>query len=185
MAFLGLNVPSEIRSLFRTVPCNGNRVSKDSYHITLCYLGKDCPVDQVSDAVKALAPVMQQTRPFKLLAKRMISFPENPDDGVPIVCEIDSPDLHAFRQQICQALDAAGVEYSKKYPDYRPHVTLAYDTEAIDPQDIDPIEWVAAEAVLWAGNNDDERFVVKFELPLWPQYEADLSYLIRSARTLI
>ena len=120
-----------------------------------------------------LAPivnVVSQTKPFTVSTAHVTTFPPNPDDGVPIIARVVSNELVALRQAICAAFDATKIEFSKKYPDYTPHVTLGYSQDpavnydnAVDIQ-VPVVEWGAHELTLWGGDNGDTRIIVTFPL---------------------
>jgi len=174
VSFLGIAFPPDVCRRFREIPCPGKKVGDGTYHITMIYFGDKTPVADICKAIEVAAPVMQQTQPFELSAANISYFPENPDDkpGHPIVVKVDSPELHELRAKLAEAFDAAGVEYSKKFPDFKPHVTLAYSPEPHEKTLELPIKWTADETVLWAGDEYDDRFSVKFQLPpAGPTYE--------------
>jgi hypothetical protein len=88
---------------------------------------------------------------------------------------VDSNDLHVFRKAVCTAFDAGKIEYNKKYPDYRPHVTLGYSQDpavnydnAVDLQ-IPTVTWGAHELTLWGGDSGDNRVIVTFPLSVASQ----------------
>jgi len=181
MAFLGISVPREIRQLLSDVEVPGDPVGKGSHHITLVYFGDKIPIGEVCKAIEAIAPVFQSTAPFPVAVAEVDSFPENPDwkpGQVPVIGKVRSDELHELRGKLAEALDAAGAAFSKKFPDYNPHVTLSYAPVGGGEQPPkfeleQPITWTVAEAVLWAGDEEDDRFVVRFALPrLGARYES-------------
>jgi 2'-5' RNA ligase len=185
MAFMGISLPSEICQLFHEVSVPGTRVPKQSHHVTLLYLGKQTPLVDICKAVEIAAPIMQRTAPLRLSAGRVEAFGENPDDGYPLIARVDCEGLHELQGQLKAAFRQRGVPFSDKWPEYKPHVTLAYAKEPMEAMTLDPpIEWTAAETVMWAGDNNDDRFVVRFSLPRAPRYES-LNRLIENARTAL
>ena len=186
MAFMGISLPSEICQLFHEVDVPGVRVPKHTHHVTLLYLGKETPLPDICKAIELAAPVMQRTAPLRLSAARVESFQENPDDGYPLIARVDSEGLHALQAELKSALKTGGVQFSDKWPEYKPHVTLAYAKEPMAEMKLDPaIEWTVAETVMWAGDNNDDRFVVRFSLPRAPRYESKMGSLIASARSAL
>lgn len=142
-------------------------VPEHNKHITVVYLGKDVPIETIARLLPVLHEVTSKTVPFSVSTDHITTFPAG-DDGVPVIAKVVSPELHAFRANICQAMDDAGVEYDKKYPDYKPHVTLTYakDMSTKFELDIPEISWPTHELVLWGSNRGDGRLVVKFPLSL-------------------
>jgi len=174
MSFLGISLPADVCRLFRDINCPGNKVDMGTYHITMLYIGDKTPISVVTKAIEVAAPVMQQTRPFDLQVRKIGHFPENPDDrpGHPIIARVDSPMLHELRGELAQAFDDREVPYSKKFPDFNPHVTLSYSPEPFETELEEPIKWTCSETVLWAGDDYGDRFIVTFQLPReGPKYE--------------
>jgi 2'-5' RNA ligase len=172
MSFLGIKVPHEITRLLSGIDIPGDKVSRDEMHITLLYVGKQTPIEHLVRVIMAAFRVTSQTQPFAVETRQVTSFSPNPDDGVPIIARIESPPLHDLRNALCRAFDAEKVEYSKKYPDYKPHVTLGYSqddavfSEMVADKDIPVVEWGVGEIVLWGGDSGDEKLTVTFPLSM-------------------
>lgn len=172
MAFLGLKCPPETARILSEIAL-GEGIEKQapsSMHTTMIYLGKEVPIEKIAQCIPVIFSVVSQTKPFTVATSRVTTFPPNPDDGVPVIAPIESNELHDFRKAICAAFDQAGVEYNKKYPDYKPHLTLGYAKDplvhadnAVDLQ-IPTVEWGAHELVLWGGDSGDNRLIVTFPL---------------------
>jgi RNA 2',3'-cyclic 3'-phosphodiesterase len=167
MALLGIQIPHETARILNQIEVPGNRESTDAYHITLLYLGDHVPIETVAQAVIAAYKVTSMTRPFTVRTRLVTSFPGG-EDGVPIIAKIESDELHRFRADIASSFDAAAISYSKKFPEYKPHVTLAYSDSPMADQDIPMLEWGAHEIVLWAGEHGDQRMTVTFPFTLMP-----------------
>jgi len=171
MSFLGIAVPHEISRLLASVDVPGDPKPTSSYHVTLFYLGDDIPVDKLSDALSPIYEVVSRTPPFTVETSEITSFPPKPDGTVPVVARIVSNDLLRLRAELKGAFDAAGIEYSKTFPDYRPHVTLAMLPGGERPADIPirKVEWGVGEIVLWGGDYEDDKLIVTFPLVLNPE----------------
>jgi hypothetical protein len=137
--------------------------------VTVLYLGSKVPLDAICKVIPPVFEAVSKTKPFSVSTNRLSVFPPHPKEGtVPLICPIDSSELHALRKSICDACDAAGVEYSKTFKDYTPHVTLAYSKDPLVHADwgpdhpITPLSWGAHELVLWGGDDGDKRIVVTF-----------------------
>jgi 2'-5' RNA ligase len=129
--------------------------------VTLLYLGKDIPIDDVSKALVVAYRVAEITKPIQLTVDEVSSFPKG-DDSYPIICLVKSPELHQLWEALCSAFDDSGVEYDKKFPIYQPHVTLSYHTEDLEQKiQVGPIDWVAYEMTLWSGNSGDDAVTIK------------------------
>lgn len=171
MSFLGIAVPHEISRLLASVDVPGDPKPTSSYHITLFYLGDEVPVDKLSDALAPIYEVVSRTPPFTVETSEITSFPPKPDGTVPVVARIVSNDLLRLRAELKVAFDTAGIEYSKTFPDYRPHVSLAMLAGGARPADIPirKVEWGVGEIVLWGGDYEDDKLIVTFPLVLHPE----------------
>ncbi len=166
MAALMIPLPEETARVLSEIQVPGKKVDQGSSHITVLYLGKNVPVERIAVMIPVLFSITSETAPFAVSTSHVTTFPSNPDDGTPIIARIESEPLHALRKKLCAALDKAGVEYDKKYPEYKPHTTLAYDpdpdTHGSADLDIPEITWGAHEIVLWGSDQGTGRLVVKF-----------------------
>jgi 2'-5' RNA ligase len=177
MAFIGLKVPHEAARLLAGIDFGdvGDRESTDFLHVTLHMLGDDVPIEALAAALKPIFEVVSKTPPFLVSTSHITTFPPNPESGVvPVIGLIDSPELHTLHSVLGKALDKAGISYSKKYPVYRPHVTLAYSKDPLVDGGIVnthlqvPVAWGAHELVLWGGDSGDNRIVVTLPFAMPP-----------------
>jgi 2'-5' RNA ligase len=166
MAALMFQVPEETARVLREVPVPGDPEKNDP-HITVLFLGKDVPIDKISSMIPAIYEVTSQTLPFTVATSHISNFPGG-KDGVPIIAKINSPALHRFQEELRKAFEEADIAYDNKWPEYKPHTTLAYDTDPKTTIDLDipEVSWGAHELVLWGSNNGTGRIVVKFPLSL-------------------
>lgn len=172
MAFLGLKPPAETARILSEIDFGdfGEKEPASSLHVTMLYVGKDIPIEKIASMIPTIFSVVSQTKPFTVSTSRVTTFPPNPEDGTPIIALIDSNELHAFRKAMCAAFDAAKLDYNKKYPEYRPHLTLGYSEDPMVNADnavdlsIPVVEWGAHELVLWGGDNGDNRIIITFPL---------------------
>ena len=166
MAFIGIKVPHEVSRLLSQIQVPGEPVPRDEKHITAVYFGSNVPIDRISKAIVVAYEVAARTKPIQLLIEEVICFPKG-EDGVPIIGSVVSPELMSFQEDLCRSLDKAKVEYSKKYPEYKPHVCLSYAEEPIEPMSVGPFEWAAYEMVLWGGDSGDDKIFITlpFSMP--------------------
>ena len=163
MAFIGCKVPHETARLLSELDVPGERESSGHFHITMLYLGDEVPIERLAKAIVATYSVTSQTRPFTVQTSRVTSFPTSNSHGYPIICRIDSDALHDLRRKIVAEFDAAGIEYDKKFPEYKPHLTLGYaENEPVEERRIPTVEWGAHELVMWGGDEADRRLVTHF-----------------------
>lgn len=178
MAFIGLKVPHETARLLGQVKVEGDKVDLSEMHVTVLFLGSNVPIETVTEATRVAYEVTSQTKPFTVATELVTSFPKNPD-GIPIIVEIESEPLRELRAALTEAFDAAGIEYDKKYPIYRPHVTLAYlhGAEKAPPdQKLPSLEWGVGEMVLWGGDSGDDKLTVTFPFPFGSAPSKSASY---------
>ena len=172
MAFLSIAVPSDVGTLLNQVPVPDEREPQSEYHITLAYFGDDRPVELSMKVALAAFAVAQRTKPFVVKTKLVTCFPGNPS-GVPVIAKIESPELLAFQKRLLAAFDEHGVEYSKKYPVYQPHITLAYAKTAVPDRPIPELAYTVGEIMLDTGNPDQD--VLSMRIPLNMGFEEQVA----------
>jgi 2'-5' RNA ligase len=87
----------------------------------------------------------------KFHSKKFLFFPKG-DDGFPVIVPIISDDLIEVRKSLAKAFDKDKINYSKKWPKFNPHITLAYSKKEPTDRKIDKSSWNATELVLYAGD---------------------------------
>jgi 2'-5' RNA ligase len=165
MAFLGLVTPHEAARLLSGLDVPGRKEPVSSSHVTLFYFGEGLDIDTLTQIIGVTYGVTKDTKPFTVRTSAVTSFPKG-DDGVPIICRVESDALHDLRDKIKTVYEVAGVHFSDKFPEYRPHVTIAYAEEDFAEQRIPTVEWGAHELVLWGGDDGDTLLVTHFPFAL-------------------
>jgi 2'-5' RNA ligase len=157
MAFLFLKVPHETARLLHDVEVPGEKSHIEEMHITLLYLGKGIPFINIAKAMMVCHEVLEHQQPFLMRISKISTFPENPDDGVPIICPVESPELMIFQKTLANEFNKFGLEYDKKFPDFKPHVTLAYDKNSDFKESPLPMPmiWAAQSMSIWGGDRGD------------------------------
>lgn len=172
MSFLGLRVPHETARLLSELDIPGRKDSTDHFHITILHLGDNVPIETIAKALVATFKVSDQTQPFTVSTSRVscfapkVSKTSSKNGQCPIICRVDSDELHAMRVKLCASYDEAGVAYDKKFPEYKPHVTLGWADAEIEERRIPTVEWGAHELVLWGGDSGDRRVILTFPMSL-------------------
>ena len=169
MAFIGFDVPADASLLLEGLDVPGDRESASDMHVTIVHLGKDVPILGVAKAMMVAHSAARATRPMTFSLGRVSSFPAG-NDGVPIICPIESPELQALHSLLKSELSRLGVPFSDKFPEYRPHVTLGYLKGAPDGFSLDvelpsPVLFSVSELCIWGGNASGPE-VVRVSLPL-------------------
>lgn len=162
MAMIGLPIPIPTARVLGDIKVPG-RPSPDP-HITILHLGDDVPIETVAKMMVAAYAVTSTVRPFTVRTNLISSFPS--DDEVPIIARIDSLELHNLWERLCARFDEQGLYYSKKHPEYSPHVTLAWHSKPIKDFSIPSMEWGAHELCLWGGNSGSGRILVNLPFSL-------------------
>lgn len=164
MAALMFSVPQDTARVLGEIGTPGKPESDK--HITVVYLGKKVPVEDLAEMIPVLHEVTSKTAPFTVSSEWVTTFPAG-KDGTPVIARVQSPALHSFRQELCAALDRAGMEYDCKYPDYKPHVTLSYSEEETEfDLDMPALTWSCSELCLWGADRGQGELVVKFPLSI-------------------
>lgn len=179
MAFIGLKVPAGIARILESVPdVPGDRHSASDMHVTILYLGKGIPVTDVAKAMCAAYQITSQMRPFACGLSEVSSFPGS-DDGVPLICPVESPSLHDLNAALKAEFDRLGLEFDNKYSEYKPHVTMSYVTdgslESHQQPLPGPLAWTASELVIWGGDNGDDVLSVSMPFVLNPGRSASFA----------
>lgn len=165
MAMLSIKLPEGPARALSGIDVPGKKTPLDEFHITLMYMEGDLPTAELAKALGPTLEVVSATTPFTVQVERVATFSYN-DDGTPVMCPVISKDLHDLRARLADAWDRADVPYSKKYPEYKPHVTLSYAEEDITlayalPS---PVEWEVREVALWSGDSEESAIVAAFPI---------------------
>lgn len=173
MSFFGLKIPHECARLLASIDVPGDKIPLDQMHVTVVYIGDNTPITTITKAIAATYRVTSKRTPFTMKVNKIKSFPGNTEDGYPIIARIMCPELHEFYDAVTNSFDKAGIEYSKRYPEYKPHVTLSYNKESIGTISLEnSIEWAAHEATLWGGDSGDDRISATFPFVVGPTKES-------------
>lgn len=163
MAFIGIKIPHEVGRLLKKIDVDGKKVPDSEYHITIAMFSEDWPVSEAAKTLETTFDVLKKFKPFKIKTKKVSCFPGG-DNGIPILAKVESEDLHKLNDKLKEAYDKDGIEFSKIHKEFKPHITLSYSDKKIDEEEIDEIEFVVHEIVLWCGDNGDDRLFVTFPL---------------------
>jgi len=164
MAILCLKVPQGIAKTLSGIDVPGEQVPTDEKHITILNLGDNLPVDLIGKTVIAVARATETIKPFHVEVAGYSCFPKGDSGMVPVICPVKSDELHAVHSVLAKALDSADIEYSKKFPEYKPHVTLSFADETVNEKTFKTsLGWTATELVLWCGDHGDERIYTVFD----------------------
>lgn len=156
MGILCLKVPSAEAQVLSTVTVPGERIPAQDKHITLLYLGKQTPDKDALECVRVCFGLSKIQRSFHVMVQEAMCFPLG-DDGVPIVGKVESDEIFKFQLKLQYLLTRAGIEFSRKYPIYRPHVTLSYASSPIPSTRIRTASWIVDRFCFWSGDDEEKK----------------------------
>ena len=181
MAFIGVRVPADAAATLAKVKVPGDHVPPEEMHVTLLHLGEKIPIPEVLQATMACYLMTKRWAPFRASTRRITTFPATPESTIPVIARVLCPELHRLHEALRKSLDHMEIEYSKKFPEYKPHVTLAYaETETPDVKLIRPVAWDIEEIVIWGGDHGEERIAVTLPLEGGPGVENPMRSMLRA-----
>lgn len=150
MALISIKVPAEC---FSSV---GKIDDPSHLHVTLAYLGDNVrPVD-ILCAVAAVSDVCCSFKPFQL-SSNYTSFFSPSKHGFPIICPVDSVELHDLRERVISSLRKRRVPFMNNFLAYRPHVTLFYSNFLVPSKPIHPPAlWTCDHIQVWPNDKGSE-----------------------------
>lgn len=107
-------------------------------HLTVLYLGEadDLTLEQYRTLIGVVSQVVSET-PALYGYISGTGFFEQEDGGRVWWAEPHLVGLEAFRDRLKAALEEAGIPVPDKFPDYQPHITLAYLEPGQEPPQVD------------------------------------------------
>lgn len=172
MTLLCLELDAEqVRPLW-DLPIPGNREALDKAHCTMVYFGQGGTVGGSAPILEIVERALAKTGPFQASIQTITSFePSESSDGLrPIICKVEAPALMKLRADIVAELVKAGIPFANNFPDYKPHVTLAYQDPSEPWKDITlatPVTFgVTSVSVLFGGHGDAQQTTITWPLRL-------------------
>lgn len=153
MPLVSISLPHDVASKFSEIEVPGSKTSEKSKHITLFYIDDEIVYDSIK-IFSSLLMISGKQSPFMVSVQKIKNFPEG-DNGFPIIGEVVSQQLLDFREKIKNIFDKLGIAHSKRFPVYRPHVTLSYSDEEIEETEVDEISWEVDEITFLISEEDD------------------------------
>lgn len=163
MAMLAAPISRDISTLFNALNIDGNRDPSD--HITMFYFDDDVSIKKLCKIIGLVYDITNELKPFEASSSEIISFPENKHGEYPIVAKVKSSKLMSLRENIAKVFDDNKIKYSKKFPEYKPHLTVSYSEEKVNMK-FDPIKWSINSIALYGGDNGEEKLFVSFPFNL-------------------
>lgn len=165
MAMIGLKVPEEISERLVKISVPGKKSAAEEMHITMFYFEDKLSIKDVTKIVQAMYEVTKKNEPLHIKGTTVSTFGKG-DDGIPVIIPIVSEDLMTIRKKMAKKFDEAEIDYSKKWPEFKPHLTLSYSPKKMEDKKLDKnISWKATEIILWAGEwSSDPGILVSMPL---------------------
>ena len=109
-----------------------------------------------SESIEDIKPILKKFKPFEIHLGKVSKFGSDKYDVIKL--EITSPTLHAMNTALKK------LPYSCKYPDYKPHCTIAYVKsgscdDLIGNKDFDKLH-VKANAVIFSTSSGNKTKIV-------------------------
>lgn len=164
MAFIGIQIPQVIGQTLHNIKVPGKKEEISELHITLLNLEKEFPIKDLGKSMLAAYEVCKDFEPFVIDIKEVIFFPAEDGKPYPIVVKVEADKLQQLHKKLKASFDKHKVEYSKKFKDFKPHITLSYSKEKIHPFKIDELKIPINELVLWGGDHGNDRIFITFPL---------------------
>lgn len=149
MAIIAIEVPVGVAMYLNRLNLPGTKTPMEEMHVTIAQIDQDLtPVDvSVVSGIAKEATSLFET--FTACLDHVTCFPKG-TNGVPVICPVMSSVLKNVHSCIVEALDARNISFSKKFPDYKPHVTLSWANDHVDAMNlVQPIQWSVSHLAMW------------------------------------
>ena len=164
MTFLHLPIPSNISEILQSIPLSGKIVRADpSDHCTLMYFEDDMDLDYALKIIPIVANITSKTKPFIINFSKFSSFPSG-KYGTPIVCILKSPELIKLRTEIKNAFEDNDIDFSNKFPSFKPHITLGYYEEEHSGK-FNEVAFPVNKIIFELNSDNKEKETLKVEFP--------------------
>jgi 2'-5' RNA ligase len=171
MAMLAIPIQQDISRLFQEFDLD---IEKDSSnHITMFYFGDDLPISRILKIIPIIFKITEDLRPFTVSTSEYSYFES--DDVYPVICPVKSKELMSLRKKIQNAFDADKIKYDKKFPDYKPHITLGYSKDKPPKNNKFPkVDFAISQLSLYCGDTADTRLFINFPFTINKTSKLDL-----------
>ena len=145
---------ARLDSVLEDVPRSG------PYHVTLTYLPNQGRADVGDKLLTAVKNAVDKSSPLVLSHENLLSF-EDHGDGFPAIVAVRAASpaeptaLHDLKALIDHELKELGVEYSQKWPVFKPHITIGYTDVPVVPAKCWHA-WVPSAVEIWYGLDASE-----------------------------
>lgn len=158
MAMLSIKVPKHISETLYELVRIGDKSYPEEMHITLFCFDGELSINKVLLITNICYEVCQNVKQFMAGSCVVTSFPKNGNS--PVIARVISPGLHELRRTLEEKFNKHGVEYSKKFPDFKPHVTLTYTDKLFENIKFDTVKWNVNGLLINAGYGVEDVMTV-------------------------
>lgn len=156
MAYIYIPVPYTTALELLEYPVQGEKEDVATMHVTLVSFDQDMTDAEIARIQAVMQPLHRVSSILAMQVKRIGCFPSG-SHGCPIIGHIEGVGIHKLQGSLRYLLDRSGIEYSKKFPVYRPHTTLSYAKDPISDRTVAPIEWTAGSMIFDTGSRRERK----------------------------
>lgn len=159
MAMLAIPIQPDISRLLQEFDLD---IEKDpSNHITLFYFGDNLPMSKILKIIPIIFKLTEDLRPFTASTSEYSFF--DSEEKYPVICPVKSKELMSLRNKISKAFDDDKIKYDKKFPDYKPHITLGFSQEKFPKHTKFPkVDFAISQLALYCGDTTDTKLFINF-----------------------
>lgn len=166
MGMIAIKIPQDISDALSKISVPGKKLSNEELHITLFYFEKKLSINDIINITHCLYDITKNAETFKIKMNNISTFNKGPD-GVPIIIPIVSEELSDLRKRLAKKLDSKEVVYSKKWPEFKPHMTLSYSTKEMEDRSLEKkLNWKVEEIAFYSGEDMENCLQVLVPLNL-------------------
>ena len=156
---IALPIPHEVCKLLNKIKVPGDKTNVEDYHLTLFSLDDNLKIDEIEKIIEPVFELAKKSVPFKIILKEFTTFEGG--DKIPIICRLNTEEIFKFREALKKKLDKAGIEYSNKFPEFKPHITLSYHKEKVKDKSFDKISFEIDSVAIYGGDEGREKIYVE------------------------
>jgi 2'-5' RNA ligase len=189
MALISLKLPMQLATLLQrldvgleTPPYFPESVAH--MHVSLAYFEQEPGPDEVAHMFHCISELNHRTQPIQFEVTGLSSFPGNPVKGRPILAKVKSERLYQYRKDLVHMFDKEHIAYSKKFPEFKAHITLGWaQVDKFEDRTLkSPLAATAQDVEVWLGSdyNNGKTLILPFADPEFEEKTARA--LLRTAK---
>lgn len=155
---LAIPIQHDISRLFQEFDLDIERDPSD--HITMFYFGDDLPMSRILKIIPVIFELTKDMKPFTASIASYSCF--DSDELYPVICPVKSKKLIELREKIKKHFFDKKISFDKKFPEYKPHITLGYSKKKEKNTKFPKVEFTISQLALYAGDSTDTKLFVNF-----------------------